>query len=181
MTEGPAVNCTTVIVKSFRKVRTLQILVKMLWRPWTDFFFKFCVLWYQDIYYKNANRHVFVTLDKKLVSSCILDDGYSQEKTWQPFAYPEALPIRRLSFVQWFHSSMLQSRYPEPKCYHWRQREKHTITYLNVLLHIWYNSCLSQCEQCLAHPVDSRADLSNWANNLTSQLVSPGGFGHWVK
>ena len=99
---------------------------------------QFGVHWDLSTYYKNASTCVTVTLDKKHLSCRILHIIYSPENTWQPFPYPEGLPIRRLSFARWFRSSAPQSRYPEPECYHCKQREREReawslkVTYSNV-------------------------------------------------
>lgn len=62
---------------------------------------------------------------RKRLTRCTLLFIYSQWNAWQPFSHQGVLPVRRLSFVQWFHSSGLQSRYPERECCHCKQREKH--------------------------------------------------------
>lgn len=105
---------------------------------------QFGVHWDLSTYYKNASTCDTVTLDKNHLSCRILHIIYSPENTWQPFPYPEGLPIRRLSFARWFRSSAPQSRYPEPECYHCKQREREReawrlkVTYSNVSVHIFY-------------------------------------------
>lgn len=107
-----------------------------------------CVFWDLNTYYKNASACVTVTLDKGHLSCCILHIIYSHENNWQSFPYPEGLPVRRLSFVQWFRSSVLQSRYPEPECYHCKQREKHSVlSHVVKCLSLYLYTSFYQCPQ----------------------------------
>lgn len=65
----------------------------------------------------------------------------SHQNTRQRLSYPEGLPIRTLSSVQWFHSSVLQRRCPGQECYRCRQRgemRSRNITHI-------YFYCVSDC------------------------------------
>lgn len=155
-----------------------------LQKPWWIKETVWCLLGRQHRY-KNANTCVSVTLDIKRLSCWMQHIIYSQEKKRQPFPYPEGLPIRRLSFVQWFRSLAPQSRYPEPECYHCKQREKHrglSHTVKCLCLYFIYFSFFFLFYQTflrrkiwlvtLPLPADNRADASSWANNRRL-LISP--------
>lgn len=87
-----------------------------------------CVFRDLNTFYKNTSACAPVTLDKSICHAayCIISIPQNKEEKRQPFPYREALPARRLSFVLWFHSSVLQSRYPTPECYHCKQKGKDT-------------------------------------------------------
>lgn len=154
---------------------------------------QFGVHWDLSTYYKNASTCDTVTLDKNHLSCRILHIIYSPENTWQPFPYPEGLPIRRLSFARWFRSSAPQSRYPEPECYHCKQRErereKHDVLKSHIQMSLFIFSTLfffivflrqRRWLVRLPLPADNRARVSSWANNLPS-LSNFHGCGHWGK
>lgn len=105
---------------------------------------------------------------------------------WKPFPYPEGLPVRRLSFVQWFRSSVLQSRYPEPECYHCKQREgtMSSVTYCTTNTHILliyravYCHHMNKTAGGTSCQLQSRCvGLSEWP----ASLMSRGGSFHWGK
>lgn len=114
--------------------------------------------------------------DEKRLSGGTLHVIFSQENTWQPFPYPEGLPVRRLSFVQWFHSSAPQSRYPKPECYHCKQKGKNRSVKGRHSVVNMLHMLLSGCQQrgwLTPISAQTKADVSCWADDLPQRTNFP--------
>lgn len=118
---------------------------------------QFCLFWDQNAYYIKKKKKIMHTpychVRKKKKSPnkqtktlphlprSSLHIISSHPNTRQSFSYPEGLPIRTLSSVQWFHSSVLQRRCPGQECYRCKQRGEMRVIILHTFIFIVLLSC----------------------------------------